>query len=219
MFLRPVVASAATALTLALAVPAMAQDAPAESAVETLPDIALGAEDAPLTIVEYASFTCGHCANFHNDVFPDLKAEFIDSGQVRFVQRDVYFDQVGLWAGVLARCGGDDRYYPVSHMLFEEQSAWLSGGSGDEIAAGLRRIGLKAGMSEDQMTACWDDTAKVEQLIATFQTNATADGVEATPTFIIGDEKVPNQSWDSMREIIQTKLDEVAPAADAPAAE
>ena len=75
-----------------------------------------------------------------------------------------------------------------------------------------RRIGLKAGMTEEQMTACWEDTAKVEQLIATFQTNATADEVEATPTFIIGGEKVSNQPWDSMKEITDTKLAEAAPA-------
>lgn len=211
MFLRHLVAPAATAITLALAAPALAQDAQPE----TLPDIALGAEDAPLTMIEYASFTCGHCANFHNNVFPELKAEFIDTGQVRFVQRDVYFDQVGLWAGILARCGGDDRYYAISHMLFEDQASWAQGGSGDEIAAGLRRIGLKAGLSDDQMTACWDDTARVEQLVATFQANATADGIEATPTFIIGGEKVPNQSWDSMRSLIQAKLDEAAEEAPA----
>ncbi|MBM3606158.1 MAG: DsbA family protein [Alphaproteobacteria bacterium] len=206
MFLR----SAATAIALTLAAPAVAQEA---AAPETLPDIALGAEDAPLTVIEYASFTCGHCANFHNTVFPQLKSEYIDQGQVRFVQRDVYFDQVGLWAGILARCGGDDKYYAVSDMLFEEQGEWLSGGSGDEIAANLRRIGLKAGMTEDQMTACWDDTAKVEQLIATFQQNATADGVEATPTFIIGGEKVQNQPWKGMKEVIDRKLAEVEPAA------
>lgn len=204
MFLR----SVATALAMTLAVPALAQ----EATPETLPDIAMGAEDAPLTIVEYASFTCGHCANFHNDVFPELKSEYIDSGKVRFIQRDVYFDQVGLWAGILARCGGDDKYYAVTDMLFEEQGEWLSGGSGDEIASNLRRIGLKAGMTEDQMTACWNDTGKVEQLIATFQQNATADEVEATPTFIIGDEKVQNQPWDSMKEIIDSKLAEAAPA-------
>ena len=204
MFLR----SVATALAMTLAVPAVAQ----EAAPEPLPDIAMGAEDAPLTIIEYASFTCGHCANFHNDVFPELKSEYIDTGKVRFIQRDIYFDQVGLWAGILARCGGDDKYFAVSDMLFEEQGEWLAGGSGDEIAANLRKIGLKAGMTEDQMTACWDDTAKVEQLIATFQQNATADEVEATPTFIIGDEKVPNQAWDSMKDILDTKLADAAPA-------
>lgn len=210
MFLR----SAATAIAMTLAVPAIAQDA----TPEILPDIALGAEDAPLTMIEYASYTCGHCANFHRDVFPQLKADYIDTGMVRFVQRDVYFDQPGLWAGILARCGGDEKYYPVSGMLFDEQQSWLAGGSGDEIASNLRRIGLKAGMTDEQMTACWDDTAKVEQLITTFQQNATADEIEATPTFIIGDEKVQNQAWESMRGIIQAKLDEVQPAAaDAPA--
>jgi len=205
MFLR----TAAAAFALTLATPVLAQDAAAPA---TLPDIAQGAEDAPLTIVEYASFTCGHCANFHSDVYPQLKAEYIDTGKVRFVQRDVYFDQPGLWAGVLARCGGDEKFYPVAGMLFDEQSEWLAGGSGDEIAANLRRIGLKAGMTEEQMTACWNDTGKVEQLIATFQANATADEVEATPTFIIGGEKVSNQPWESMKEVIDSKLAEAAPA-------
>lgn len=206
--------SVATALALVLAVPALAQDAPAEDAateageVQTLPDIALGAEDAPLTIIEYASFTCGHCANFHDDNWPKLKADYVDSGKVRFIQRDVYFDQIGLWAGILARCGGDDKYYAVSDMLFDEQKKWLSGGSGDEIATNLRKIGLKAGMTEEQMTACWGDAAKAEQLIATFKKNATDDKIEATPTFIIGGETVQNQPWDDMKEIIDAKLAE-----------
>ncbi len=201
--------SAVAAFALTLAAPAvMAQEAaPADAAVPaTLPDIAQGAEDAPLTIVEYASFTCGHCANFHAENYPKLKAEYIDTGKVKFVQRDVYFDQVGLWAGVLARCGGDDKYYAVSDMLFDEQKTWIAGGSGDEVAANLRKIGLKAGMTEDQMTACWNDTAKAEQLVATFQKNATADQIEATPTFIIDGEKVMNQPWDDMKALIDGKL-------------
>ena len=201
--------TAATALALAFAaVPAaMAQDGAAtDQPAETLPDIVMGAEDAPVTFIEYASFTCGHCANFHNDVFPELKSEYVDTGKIRFIQRDVYFDQVGLWAGILARCGGDDKYYAVSHMLFDEQDKWLGGGSGDEIASNLRRIGLKAGMTEDQMTACWDDADKVQQLVATFQQIASADGIEATPTFVIDGEKVPNQSWDRLQAIIDDKL-------------
>ena len=198
----------AAAVAFALAAPALAQDAAPAPAAETLPDIAMGSEDAPLTVIEYASFTCGHCANFHEENWPKLKAEYVDTGKVKFIQRDVYFDQPGLWAGVLARCGGDDKFYPVSSMLFEEQEEWLAGGTGEEIAANLRKIGLKAGMTEDQMTACWEDTAKAEQLIATFQQNATADGIEATPTFIIGDEKVSNQPWEDMKGIIDAKLAE-----------
>ncbi|GHG18669.1 MULTISPECIES: DsbA family protein [Paracoccus] len=203
--------SAAAALAIAIAAPAaMAQDAAPAAQAEALPDIALGADDAPLTIVEYASFTCGHCANFHEENWPRLKAEYVDTGKVKFIQRDVYFDQPGLWAGVLARCGGDDKYYAVSDMLFDEQEQWLAGGTGEEIAANLRKIGLKAGMTEEQMTACWEDTAKAEQLIATFQQNASADGIEATPTFIIGGEKVMNQPWDDMKQVIEGKLAEAA---------
>lgn len=215
-----------TALALMMATPALAQtegdaaagaqpqaeaqtaETPEATAPATLPDIAMGAEDAPLTIYEYASFTCGHCANFHDENWPKLKAEYVDTGKVRFIQRDIYFDAVGLWAGILARCGGDEKYYAVSDMLFDDQKKWLSGSSGDEIAANLRKIGLKAGMTEDQMTACWDDTAKVEQLVATFQTNATADGIEATPTFIIGGEKVSNQPWEDLKAVIDAKLAE-----------
>lgn len=218
-----------TALALAFALPALAQTTPAPApaapvpapaeqapaAPTILPDIYLGSETAPLTIYEYASFTCGHCANFHAENLPKLKAEYIDTGKVRFAQRDVYFDQVGLWAGILARCGGDDKYYAVSDMLFDEQKEWLGGGSGDAIAASLRKIGLKAGMTEAQIDACWNDQAKVEQLVATFQQNATADGIEATPTFVIGGEKVPNQDWDAMKAIIDAKL-AAAPAAPAP---
>ena len=204
--------SAAAALALALAAPAaMAQEAaPAAPAAqaETLPDIAMGAADAPLTVIEYASFTCGHCANFHAENWPKLKAEYVDTGKVRFMQRDVYFDQPGLWAGVLARCGGDEKFFAVSDMLFDEQKNWLAGGTGEEIAANLRKIGLKAGMTEDQMNACWEDTAKAEQLIATFQKNATADQIEATPTFIIDGEKVMNQPWDDMKKVIDGKLAE-----------
>ncbi len=206
--------SVATALALAIAAPALAQEAPAQDTATQatqpaiLPDIVMGAEDAPLTVIEYASFTCGHCANFHDQNFPKLKDEYIDTGKVKFIQRDVYFDAVGLWAGILARCGGDDKYYAVSDMLFDDQSKWLSGKSGDEIAANLRKIGLKAGMTDEQMTACWDDKATAESLIATFQANATADEIEATPTFIIGGEKVPNQPWDDLKKIIDAKLAE-----------
>lgn len=203
------------ALALSLATPALAQDqsttAGAEteaSDVQTVPDISLGAEDAPLTVIEYASFTCGHCANFHAENWPKLKSEYVDTGKVKFIQRDVYFDAVGLWAGILARCGGDDKYYAVSDMLFDDQKKWLAGDSGDEIAANLRKIGLKAGMSEEQMTACWDDKGQAESLIKTFQENATADEIEATPTFIIDGEKVKNQPWDDMKKIIDDKLAE-----------
>ncbi|WBU60126.1 DsbA family protein [Paracoccus albus] len=220
----------ASLLSAAMAMPALAQDAApaaegdtsepasaetADAAEADAPalvdDLFLGDESAPLTIYEYASFTCPHCAAFHTDVFPSLKSEYIDTGKVRFVQRDVYFDQVGLWAGILARCD-ESKFYPVAGMLLEEQSDWLNAEDGEDLVANLRKIGAKAGMTPEQMDTCWNDQARVESLVATFQKNATEDEIEGTPTFIIGGETVQNQPWDSMKPIIDEKLAEAEAA-------
>ena len=213
---RTLIAAAMAAMT-ASTIPAFAQEAkpaePAQAAEQmpegkVLPDIALGQESAPVTVIEYASFTCSHCAAFHDENMPKLKAEYIDTGKVKFIQRDVYFDAVGLWAGILARCGGDDKYYAVSDMIMGEQKTWLAASDGDGIAANLRKIGAKAGMTAEQMDACWNDKQKVADLIATFQKNATADEIEGTPTFIIAGEKVQNQPWEDLKKIIDAKLAE-----------
>ena len=209
-------AAPAPAADAAAATPAAATPA-ATPAV--LPDVVLGQESAPLTIIEYASFTCSHCAAFHADSFGTLKSEYIDTGKVKFIQRDVYFDEIGLWAGILAHCGGDDKYYALSDMLFDEQKTWLNAKTGEEYAANLRKIGAKAGFTPEQMDACWADKAQVERLIATFQAHAVADGVEGTPTFIIGGEKVQNLPWDQLKAKIDAKYAEATAAgAAAPAA-
>ena len=228
--LRRLATAAALATVAGLALPAVAQQAapaatPAPAAAPAapaapaiLPDLYLGSETAPVTIYEYASFTCSHCAAFHRDVFPKLKAEYIDTGKVRFAQRDVYFDEVGLWAGILARCGGDEKYYPIGAMLMDEQKDWLSAKTGDEMTANLKKIGAKAGMTGEQIDACWADQAKVESLVATYQQNAVADKIEGTPTFIIGGEKVQNGPWEELKAKIDEKLAAAPAAATAPAA-
>ncbi|WP_299361014.1 DsbA family protein [uncultured Paracoccus sp.] len=221
--MTPILRALASAIALsATALPALAQttaapagETAAAGQVETLPDVVLGQADAPLTVVEYASFTCSHCAAFHEEGFPKLKAEYIDTGKVKFIQRDVYFDQVGLWAGVLAHCGGDEKYYAVSDLLLSQQEKWLDAKSGDDLAANLRKLGAGAGFSDAQMDACWADQQKVEQLVATFQKNAGADEIEGTPTFVIGGEKVQNQPWNQLKAKIDEKLAEADTAAPA----
>lgn len=219
-------------ISAALALPAAAQTTPAPEAAPAAPaatseaqvpapaepkiveDLFLGEESAPLTIYEYASFTCPHCAAFHKDNFPKLKAEYIDTGKVRFATREVYFDQVGLWAGILARCD-DSKYYPVSGMLMDEQAVWLGAANGEELVGNLRKIGAKAGMTAEQMDACWADQAKVADLVHTFQVNADADKIKATPTFMIGGEQVENMAWDDLKAKIDEKLAEAEKAAPA----
>lgn len=187
--------------------PATAPGAPAQAPAE-VQDIWLGEETAPLTIVEYASFTCSHCATFHKETFPKLKAEYIDTGKVRFAQRDVYFDQFGLAGGMLARCAGDDKYYAVGGMLMDQQKEWIGDGKPQTIADNLKKMGIKAGMTAEQVDACFADNAKAEALVTAFQKNATADGIEATPTFIIGGEKMRNAPWPELKAKIDEKLAE-----------
>lgn len=188
----------------AVVTPALGQDAAAD--VELMPDYVLGDPDAPVTIIEYASYTCPHCANFHADQFKKLKTNYIDAGTVKFIHREVYFDRFGLWGGLLANCVGETRYYGVSGMLYEQQKEWIGSGDPGEIIANLTTLGKKAGMSEDQIDACLKDETLATRLVATFQAHAEADEINSTPTLMIDGEKFSNMSYDALAEILDEKL-------------
>ena len=110
-----------------------------------LGDKILGKSDAPVTIVEYASATCPHCAAFHKDVFPQLKSEFIDTGKVKFIFREFPFDDLALAAFMLARCAPPEKYFPMLDVLFEQQQVWAS----KEARVELGKIAQLAGIGED----------------------------------------------------------------------
>lgn len=178
------------------------------SSIDTsgIPDMVLGAEDAPVTIIEYASFTCPHCANFHKTVFPQLKADYIDTGKVRFIYREVFFDRFGLWAALVARCGGEAKYFGIADIVYDEQRDWLSGAEPKDIAANLRVIGKRAGLTEDDLEACLSDADNAQTLLARYEQQSKADEINSTPTFIIDGEKFNNMPYDKMREILDDKL-------------
>ncbi|RKF14210.1 DsbA family protein [Roseovarius spongiae] len=165
----------------------------------------LGSEDAPVTVTEYASFTCPHCATFHATTFEKLKADYIDTGKVRFVYRDVYFDRPGLWAAMVARCD-PDRFFGVSDMIFDQQRDWLSSGDPVGISEALRKIGRVAGLSNDQLDACLTDQAKAEALYDWFRSNAEADEIDSTPTVIVNGAKQGNLPYDDLKAIIEEEL-------------
>ena len=191
---------------------AAAEDAaPAEEAAAdpaAIPDMVQGAEDAPVTLIEYASYTCPHCAAFHGDQYPQLKEDYIDTGKVRFVFREVYFDRFGLWASMVARCGGDMRFFGLTEVLYEEQREWIGEGEPAAIAENLRRIGRTAGMDDATIDACMQDEAQAEGLVAWFQQNAETDGIEATPTLIINGEKHSNMAYEELAALIDAELAE-----------
>ncbi|SEV90512.1 Thioredoxin [Aliiroseovarius sediminilitoris] len=184
---------------------AEAQDANTE--IELAPDMVMGDENAPLTVIEYASFTCPHCANFHENVFKDLKKNYIDTGKIKFVYREVYFDRFGLWAAMIARCGGESRYFGMTDLLYSGQKEWIGDGDPGNILDNLRKIGRTAGMNDEQMDACLQDEAMVQSMVAAYQKNAAADEINSTPSFVIDGETYPNMSYDDFAKLIDEKLE------------
>ncbi|OBY26393.1 DsbA family protein [Leisingera sp. JC1] len=184
---------------------AIAQEAEVDTS--TITEMTLGAEDAPVTLIEYASYTCPHCANFHNNTFKQLKADYIDTGKVKFIYREVYFDRYGLWASMIARCSGPEKFFGISDLIYKGQSEWARAGGAPEIIDELRKIGRLAGIENDQLEACLQDGEKAQTLVTWYQENATEHGIESTPSFILNGEKVSNQSYDEFKKLLDAELE------------
>jgi len=192
-------------LAAALAVAALPRLAWAQGA-RAVPDMTIGDATAPVTIVEYAMFTCPHCAEFYKDVFPKLKAEYIDKGKVKLVFREVYFNRPSLWAAMIARCAPADRYFGIADVLFAQQLDWAGQTDEQALLQKLYAIGRQAGLSDAEMDACMNDRGFAEALVAEYQKNAKADGIDATPTFIVNGQKVDNLPWDEFKAKVDAAL-------------
>jgi protein-disulfide isomerase len=199
---RAMIALAAAAT--AAMTPALAEETATPVTEPT--DFSLGSPDAKVKIVEYASFTCPHCAQFHATVFGDLKKDYIDTGKVHFTMREVYFDRYGLWAALVARCGGEMRYFGIHNMLFEKQQEWAASEDPMQVVKNLKTIGLAAGLDDAAMEVCLNDTANAEALIKRFQTNMEADGVKGTPTIFVNGAKHSNMAYADLKAIIEAEL-------------
>lgn len=179
---------------------------PAATEMTEIQDFSIGAPDAKVKIVEYASFTCPHCAHFHEVAFKPLKAEYIDTGKVQFTYREVYFDRYGLWAAMMARCGGEMRYFGISDILFETQKEWAGSEDPAVVVENIKKIGRTAGMDDASLEACMSDGKMAEALVAHFEKNFEADGVEGTPTFFINGVKYSNMEYADLKAIIDAEL-------------
>jgi protein-disulfide isomerase len=207
MTMTKLLASGILALTLALGLggAATAQEIAPETLVE-IKDFTLGSPDAPVKITEYASFTCSHCAAFHATTFKPLKAEYIDTGKVEFTLREVYFDRYGLWAAMMARCGGDMRYFGITDILFETQQEWAGSEDPNVVVENIKKIGRTAGMDDATLDACMKDGAMAEAMVARFEENMKADGVEGTPTLFINGTKHANMDYAALKSLIEAEL-------------
>lgn len=181
--------SALPAGSLDLIAQAQAQQAPAPAAVSveelmkpaSLPDISLGKADAPVTVVEYASMTCTHCAGFATTTYPELKRRYIDTGKVRYILREFPLDPLAAGGFLLARCAGDDKYYPMVEALFEQQKDWAFV---QNPIPPLLKIAKQFGFTDQSFEQCLSNQKLLDSMEDVRQ-RGQKFGVNSTPTFFI----------------------------------
>ncbi len=173
-------------------------------------DYGLGDVNAKVKMVEYLSFTCPHCQRWHSDIYPLVKADYIDTGKVRLDYHEVYFDQLGLLGAMLARCGGEMRYFGITDMLYDKQMEWAGAADLPSAVAALKKIGLAAGLEDKAMDTCLSDQPMAEALVAHYQENIAADfpgdSFGGTPSFIINGAQHSNMSYQELQVILDAEL-------------
>jgi protein-disulfide isomerase len=190
----------------ALPFAANAQSSDADAGAAEIIDMVQGAEDAPITVIEYASFTCPHCARFHSDVYKLLRKNYIDTGKVKFIFREVYFDKYGMWASMIARCSGPDRFFGMTDLILNSQSTWARAGDDLAIVEALRKIGRLSGMQDAALDSCLQDGEKLRALVGWYKENAQRDGIQSTPSFLIDGQPYKNMDYEEFAKILNEKL-------------
>lgn len=195
--------SALLALLLVLSFPAMAEEKAATPKVDVqaaMADRVLGNPDAPVTIYEYASMTCSHCAAFHKFGLPTVRKELVDTGKAKIIFRDFPLDNFAVKAAAMARCAPADKFYPLVAMIMDEQERWARASAPDEAVA---KLGVLAGMEPDYIKACMANEELNKAMLAAMQDAQKTYAISATPTFIFkkGDERM--MEWDEFTEAMK----------------
>jgi protein-disulfide isomerase len=203
----------ATALGLAtlppFAGPVLAQETVSSAELmkpNSLPEMVMGNEKAPVTIIEYASLTCSHCAHFAENTFPELKKRYIDTGKVRFIFREFPLDPLAAAAFMLARCAGETdsaKYFALVETLFHQQRTWAV----EKPIEPLLAIAKQAGFTEKTFDTCLSNQKLLDGIESMRQKAANQFKVESTPTFFINGAKHPGDlSIEAMSKLIEPYL-------------
>jgi protein-disulfide isomerase len=163
-------------------------------------DFVIGSPDAPVTLIEYASLTCPHCAEFHNTVLPKLKKEYVETGKLRLVYRDFPLNEGALRASALARCSGKERFFGFLDLLFKRQATWAFG---PNPMASLGEIAALGGLTDKDLAACFENTKLLEEIVLQKKEGEEKFGVDSTPSFIINGRKhTGSSSYESIKSAI-----------------
>jgi len=195
-------ASAFAGLTVLASTGHAAVDLGALYAPPTEGDMTMGPDTAKVTVVEYASASCPHCANFYKTTFQDLKKEYIDTGKIRFIFREFPHNQPALAAFMLARCAPKEKYFPLIDMYFTQQDTWLAA-----PLEGLQKISQLAGFTKQSFDACLKNEAVAKGILAVRDQAGKDFGVDSIPTFFINGELLKTEtSIDEFRKKIDPLL-------------
>ena len=174
------------------------------SFTDSIKEIVIGQADAPLTIVEYASLGCSHCASFHQNVYPELKRDYIDTGKVKFVFRDFPLGAPALAATMIARCSGPQRYLGFVDIFFRAQPQWSPANNPLDALTKVARFG---GMPPADVEACIGNQQLLTHIQGLKKKAYEEDGVNATPYFVIGTEKLSGGlPYDEFKKIVDREL-------------
>jgi protein-disulfide isomerase len=152
-------------------------------------DMVMGAPDAPVTVIEYASLTCPHCAKFHTETLPKLKSDYIDTGRVKYVFRDFPLDRLALSAAMIAQCAGPERYFTFLDVFFRQQPNWTRGSDQEAMLTSLKRLARVGGMSDAQIDECLKNKQVQDAILASSVAGQNQFQVRSTPTLIINGER------------------------------
>lgn len=178
-----------------------------ETLAPHLADRVLGDANAPLTILEYANFTCTHCGDLHRTVMPKLKAEYVDTGKVKIVYREIITDGPGVLATSLARCVPENQYFGMAATLYDGQKTWAYDQTSiDGVKAALKKYASLAGLAETDFDKCLNDTKMQEEMVAHAQANADKDKVQGTPTLILNGKAIESWQWEKLKVTLDEAL-------------
>jgi len=175
----------------------------------TLGPVAMGNPDAPVTVIEYASMTCPHCANFHKNVLPKLKRDYIATGQVRYEFRNFVLNPLDLAVSAIVRCQEPERFFPLTDLLFSSQNDWMGNAQDREkVLSDLASVLRRAGVSRSEIDRCLNVRKLKQHLTEMTQTGQDSFNVNATPTIIVDGEPRGRaaQSFDTLSQMIEEAL-------------
>ena len=171
---------------------------------KTNEEIFLGNKDAKVTIIEYASMTCIHCANFHKNIYPKIKENYIDTNKIKFIYRDFPLDKQALFGSVLAKCAPKEKYFDFVKLILETQKKWIS--NDETFIDKLKNIGKLAGLNEAKINECFKNEQLVDNILKISSDGEKKYNINSTPSLIINEKKYSAMSYENFEKIVENLI-------------